>query len=130
MAIFAACASRLRRRRSGSERGGRGEGQGQRTRSPGAEVQGHFSPAGDALALNPGGLIIAAEAYTLNRALVDNQFDELDPAISNRVIKGKDVMAADYLSNIRAWEQLRNGQSGDARRRRSCPATMAPAPGG
>lgn len=96
----------------------------------GADVSSvNFSPAGDALALNPGGLIIAAEAYTLNRALVDSQFDELDPAISNRVIKGKDVIAADYLSNIRAWEQLRNEARAAMRDVDVllCPATMAPA---
>ena len=87
-----------------------------------------FEPAGGALALNPGGLIIAAEAYTLNRDLVDHQFDDLDPAISGRVIKGRDVSAADYLQNIRAWDQLR-AEAVSAMRDVDvllCPATMVP----
>jgi aspartyl-tRNA(Asn)/glutamyl-tRNA(Gln) amidotransferase subunit A len=74
----------------------------------GAVVQDvEFEPAARALGLNPGGLIIAAEAYMLNRTLVDEQFDALDPAISNRVIKGRDVAAHDYLANIRKWDALR-----------------------
>jgi aspartyl-tRNA(Asn)/glutamyl-tRNA(Gln) amidotransferase subunit A len=66
-----------------------------------------FASAGKALGLNPGGLIIAAEAYVLNRDLLDNQFDQLDPAVAHRAIKGKDVLAHEYLANIRAWDQLR-----------------------
>ncbi|MEM7407959.1 MAG: amidase [Pseudomonadota bacterium] len=88
-----------------------------------------FEPAGGALALNPGGLIIAAEAYTLNRDLVDNHFDALDPAVANRVIKGHDVAAADYLGNLRKWDGLRAGAV-EAMRDIDvllCPATMYPA---
>lgn len=66
-----------------------------------------FAHAQRALDLNPRGLIISAEAYTLNRDLVDNRFDELDPAVAHRVIKGKDVSAHEYLANVRQWEQLR-----------------------
>jgi aspartyl-tRNA(Asn)/glutamyl-tRNA(Gln) amidotransferase subunit A len=87
-----------------------------------------FAAAGGALALNPGGLIIAAEAYTLNRDLVDASFDELDPAVSNRVIKGKNVTAADYLGNLRAWDGLR-ARAVDEMRDVDvllCPATMVP----
>ena len=87
-----------------------------------------FAAAGGALALNPGGLIIAAEAYTLNRRLVDASFNELDPAVSNRVIKGKNVTAADYLGHLRAWDGLRARAEDEMRDVDVllCPATMVP----
>ena len=88
-----------------------------------------FSAAGGALALNPGGLIIAAEAYTLNRELVDTRFDELDPAAANRVVKGRDITAVEYLSNLRAWDGLRAQAQRELRDVDVvlCPATMRPA---
>ena len=63
--------------------------------------------AEEAMALNSGGLLIAAEAYTLNRKWLDNHFDELDPVVAHRMIKGKAVAAADYLGNNRSWQKLR-----------------------
>ena len=65
-----------------------------------------------ALDLNPRGLVIAAEAYTLNRELVDNHLDALDPVVGGRIVHGKDVTAEDYLDTVKQWQQLR----ADARR--------------
>jgi len=88
-----------------------------------------FPEAGEALALNPRGLVIAAEAYTINHDLVEQHFDELDPIVAHRVIKGREVGARDYLDTVNAWNALR----ARAMRRFDevdvllCPATMLPA---
>ena len=66
-----------------------------------------FPAAADAVALNPRGLVIAAEAYTVNRRFVDEHYDELDPIVASRMIKGRDVSAADYLQTTRDWKRLR-----------------------
>jgi aspartyl-tRNA(Asn)/glutamyl-tRNA(Gln) amidotransferase subunit A len=66
-----------------------------------------FSAAADAVALNPRGLVIAAEAYTLNRRFIDEHYDELDPIVATRMIKGRDVSAADYLQTTLDWKRLR-----------------------
>ncbi|MCZ6645782.1 MAG: amidase [SAR324 cluster bacterium] len=66
-----------------------------------------FPEAEEARQLNSGGLIIAAEAYTCNRKWVDEHFDELDPIVAHRIVKGRDIPAHEYLSIIRAWEGLR-----------------------
>jgi aspartyl-tRNA(Asn)/glutamyl-tRNA(Gln) amidotransferase subunit A len=63
--------------------------------------------ADEARRLNPRGLIIAAEAYTLNRRLLDEHFDELDPVVASRMIAGRDVAAHDYLATLLAWQRLR-----------------------
>lgn len=57
--------------------------------------------------LNSQGQIIVAEAYTLNRDLVDHHLEELDPVIAARIVRGKSVPAADYLKNVEEWKQLR-----------------------
>ncbi|MBT6277792.1 MAG: amidase [Chromatiales bacterium] len=85
-----------------------------------------FSSAERARTINPRGLIIAAEAYTLNRRWVDERFDELDPIVAHRVIKGRDVIAHEYLANMREFEQLRRDTI-EAMRDIDvllCPATM------
>ncbi|NKC12554.1 MAG: amidase [Gammaproteobacteria bacterium] len=87
-----------------------------------------FECAEQARALNPRGLIIAAEAYTLNRRLADERFDELDPIVAERIIRGRDVAAHEYLRDMRAREALR-GQTIEALRDIDillCPATMYP----
>ena len=63
--------------------------------------------AADAWELNREGLIIAAEAYTNNQNLLDNQYDQLDPIVARRIINGKDVRAVDYLRNMKEWRRLR-----------------------
>ena len=66
-----------------------------------------FEHAESARRLNPRGLVIAAEAYDINRRLVDSKFDDLDPIVAFRVVKGRDVPAHEYLATVRAWEELR-----------------------
>jgi aspartyl-tRNA(Asn)/glutamyl-tRNA(Gln) amidotransferase subunit A len=66
-----------------------------------------FPEAEEARQLNPRGLIIAAEAYTINKKWLEEHFNELDPLVSFRMIKGKDVSAAEYLQNSLAWKRLR-----------------------
>ena len=81
-------------------------------------------PAGS----TPRGLVIAAEAYDVNRRLVDSSFDDLDPIVAFRIVKGRDVPAHEYLETVRAWEALRvetvtalDGIDGLL-----CPTVMAP----
>ena len=67
-----------------------------------------FEMADAALRLNPKGLVIAAEAYYSNRKLIEEHFDELDPAVSHRLIKGKEVSAVDYLDIQAGLKAIRN----------------------
>lgn len=74
----------------------------------GAQVRSmEFPQARQAVELNPRGLVIAAEAYTLNRELLDNRFDELDPVVAHRMIKGADIPAHEYLRIELQWRALR-----------------------
>jgi len=66
-----------------------------------------FPAAADALALNPRGLVIAAEAYAQNRRLIDEHYDELDPIVAWRMVQGRDVTAADYRQTTLDWKRLR-----------------------
>lgn len=56
-----------------------------------------FEEAGQARDLNSRGLIAAAEAWTCNRHLLEANFDELDPIVAFRMIKGRDIPAEEYL---------------------------------
>ena len=74
----------------------------------GAEVDSiDFSEAQEARKLNPGGVIIASEGYTLNQHLLENHFEELDPVVAHRMIKGRDISADRYLKTSYAARQLR-----------------------
>ena len=74
----------------------------------GAQVSSiEFTEAKEALQLNPGGVTVAAEGYTLNKRLLEEHFDELDPVVAHRMIKGKDVQASTYLENSVAAKRLR-----------------------
>ena len=66
-----------------------------------------FSEARSARELNPGGVIIASEGYTLNQKMLEEQFDELDPVVAHRMIKGRDISADQYLKTSFAARQLR-----------------------
>ncbi|MEE8395338.1 MAG: amidase [bacterium] len=88
-----------------------------------------FREAEQARLLNPRGLVIAAEAYTLNQKLVREQFDKLDPIVSNRLILGADVSASEYLQ---AMLDLKKARASAVRTLRDVdallvPTTMAPA---
>jgi len=74
----------------------------------GAQVSSiEFPEAQEALQLNPGAVFIAAEGYTLNKKWLEAHFDELDPVVAHRMIKGKDVTAGEYLQNTYASKRLR-----------------------
>ena len=74
----------------------------------GAEVSSiEFSEAAQAIQLNPGGVFIASEGYTLNKKWLEENFDQLDPVVAQRMIKGKDITASDYLGNMLASKRLR-----------------------
>ena len=99
-------------------------------KSLGATVSSVEFPEADlARQLNPRGLVIAAEAYTLNKTLLDDHFAELDPIVSHRMIKGKEILAHEYLATTREWEQLQ--LRSNARLRDVdillCPTCMLPA---
>jgi aspartyl-tRNA(Asn)/glutamyl-tRNA(Gln) amidotransferase subunit A len=74
----------------------------------GAEVSSiEFPEAAAALKLNPGGVFIASEGYTHNKKWLEENFDQLDPVVAQRMIKGKDITAANYLENMLASKYLR-----------------------
>ncbi len=58
--------------------------------------------------LNSQGMIIVAEAYTNNKRLLEDHYDQLDPVVARRMINGKDIRAVDYLENMMEWKGLRN----------------------
>ncbi|MGQ4808163.1 2-amino-5-chloromuconic acid deaminase [Candidatus Entotheonellaceae bacterium PAL068K] len=66
-----------------------------------------FPEAAEALALNPQGLVIAAEAYTIHQTRINSQFEQFDPIIGQRIIHGKQISAAEYLTTTQAWTALR-----------------------
>ena len=66
-----------------------------------------FPEAREALALNPRGLVIAAEAYAIHQARIEAHFDAYDPIVGQRIIQGKTISASDYLTTTQAWERLR-----------------------
>ena len=74
----------------------------------GAEVSSiKFAEAAEALELNPGGVFIASEGYTINEKWLEENFDQLDPVVGQRMIKGKEIPAAKYLGNMLAAKRLR-----------------------
>ncbi len=88
-----------------------------------------FPEAADALALNPGGLVIAAEAYTIHRERLEAHAEQYDPVVGSRMMIGKDIRATDYLQTTQAWDRLRQqvGQTLLDVDALLVPATMIPA---
>ena len=66
-----------------------------------------FTEAREARELNPGGVIIASEGYTLNKKWLEEHFDELDSVVAQRMIKGKEISADQYLQTSYIARQLR-----------------------
>lgn len=66
-----------------------------------------FPEAAEAQALNPRGLVIAAEAYAIHQERLEAHIEAYDPIISQRMASGKQVSAAEYLNTVRAWTVLR-----------------------
>ena len=88
-----------------------------------------FAEAEQARRLNSRGLAIAAEAYSLNRKWLEEHFDELDPLISTRMIRGKEITAVEYCQNFLEFRRLR-GEAMNALRDVDvllCPASAIPA---
>lgn len=52
------------------------------------------------------GFIIAAEGYTNNKEWLQKHFEELDPVVAFRMIKGKDISATEYLEDELKSERL------------------------
>ena len=65
-----------------------------------------FPQARAARQLNPRGLVIAAEAYAVNRRLVEEHFDDLDPIVAFRLAKGREIPAHEYLDIMRERVRL------------------------
>ncbi len=77
-------------------------------RDLGAEVSSlEFSVASLAQSLNRQGLIIAGEAWALNRGWLENHFEELDPVVAQRMVKGRDVTAEEYFRINLEMQRLR-----------------------
>jgi aspartyl-tRNA(Asn)/glutamyl-tRNA(Gln) amidotransferase subunit A len=96
----------------------------------GAQVESiAFPEAAEALRLNPRGLVISAEAYAVNRELLEHRFEEMDPFVRERMKLGREVSGPEYFQMTRRWTALRR----DAERALShvdallVPATMLPA---
>jgi aspartyl-tRNA(Asn)/glutamyl-tRNA(Gln) amidotransferase subunit A len=66
-----------------------------------------FTEAREAFELNPGVVIIASEGYTVNKKWLEEHFDELDPVVAHRMIKGKEISADQYLQTNYFARQLR-----------------------
>ncbi len=66
-----------------------------------------FTEAADAMSLNPRGLVIAAEAYTIHQERIEAHYDSYDPIVGQRMINGKDVSATEYLKTTQSWDRLR-----------------------
>jgi len=66
-----------------------------------------FPEAAEAVKLNPRGLVIAAEAYAVNREYLERHFNELDPVVRERMKNGKAVPGPDYFEMTRRWSALR-----------------------
>ena len=66
-----------------------------------------FYEAEQARQLNSKGLIIAAEAYALNKKWLEEHFDQLDPIVAHRMLKGREIGLDQYLQNNLAWKKMR-----------------------
>ena len=50
---------------------------------------------------------VAAEGYAVNRRLMEESFDELDPVVSTRMRHGRELLAIDFLEAFDTWRRLR-----------------------
>ena len=49
---------------------------------------------------------VAAEGYAVNRRLLEERFDELDPVVSTRMRSGRALLAIDFLEAFDTWRRL------------------------
>ncbi|MBF2759760.1 MAG: amidase [Ectothiorhodospiraceae bacterium AqS1] len=66
-----------------------------------------FDEAAQAMELNPRGLIIAAEAYSVYADLLESEAAKIDPVVAGRIENGRDIPAHEYIKIVRSWEALR-----------------------
>jgi len=77
-------------------------------RSLGAQVASVAVPeAAAAWAEDKRPLLIPAEACAVNRRLLDQHLDELDPVIGPRMLTGRTLSAPDYFALLRRYAELR-----------------------
>ena len=43
----------------------------------------------------------------MNKQLLDSHFDELDPVVAHRMIKGKEINESEYIRAVATWNALR-----------------------
>jgi len=53
------------------------------------------------------GLMISAEACAVNRKLLDDHFEQLDPVVASRMIEGRKLAATEYYDELRQWMRWR-----------------------
>ena len=76
--------------------------------SLGARVDSADVPeAADAWAERKRGLLIPAEACAVNKDLLDNHLDQLDPVIGPRMLSGRTLSAPDYFALLRRYAELK-----------------------
>ncbi len=74
----------------------------------GAQVESLDLPEAAEVTQNPHTpLITAAEACVVNNDFLERHFEELDPVIARRMVKGRQLLAVDYLSTWKQWQSLR-----------------------
>lgn len=66
-----------------------------------------FPEAAETQVFNPRGLAVAAEAYTIHQARIEQYRDQYDPIVAMRIMQGKQVTATAYLQTTRSWTPLR-----------------------
>ena len=88
-----------------------------------------FPEAAEALRANRGGLVTAAEAYALHRERITKHLDEYDPVVGQRIQRGRDISAWEYVQVMREWEDLRRRAARTLEDVEVilCPTTMIPA---
>jgi Asp-tRNA(Asn)/Glu-tRNA(Gln) amidotransferase A subunit family amidase len=55
--------------------------------------------------LPPSGIVVAAEAWAWHRSLMFGRADGYDPRVAQRILPGKDVLAADYIERVQARQR-------------------------
>lgn len=69
-----------------------------RLRAAGAQIETLDIPEfGELAEINRKGGLICAEAYAVHRSAIETQADQYDPRVISRILRGRDIDAADYI---------------------------------
>jgi aspartyl-tRNA(Asn)/glutamyl-tRNA(Gln) amidotransferase subunit A len=49
---------------------------------------------------------VTAEGYAINRRFVEGHFDDMDPVVARRMVRGRALSAVDFLEALDAWPKL------------------------